>query len=69
MYPTVITWSLSFLVFTFGSLLVTIQIAGGQIRACGANSLQIARRRLRAMIDNLLALLPAYRHAPLLQEK
>jgi uncharacterized membrane protein len=45
-----------------------VLVACAEIRACGANSLQIARR-LRAMIDNLLALLPAYRHAPLLQEK
>jgi hypothetical protein len=33
-----------------------------------ANSLQIARR-LRAMIEIVFALLPAYRHAPLLQEE
>jgi uncharacterized membrane protein len=45
-----------------------VLVACAEIRACGANSLQIARR-LRAMIDNLLALLPAYRHAPLLQER
>jgi uncharacterized membrane protein len=45
-----------------------VLVACAEIRAYGANSLQIARR-LRAMIDNLLALLPAYRHAPLLQEK
>lgn len=31
MYQAVITLSLSFLVFTFGSLLVAIQIAGGQL--------------------------------------
>lgn len=31
MFQTVITLSLSFLVFTFGSLLVAIQIAGGQL--------------------------------------
>jgi hypothetical protein len=31
MYQTIITLSLSFLVFTFGSLLVAIQIAGGQL--------------------------------------
>ncbi len=31
MYQTVITLTLSFLVFTFGSLLVAIQIAGGQL--------------------------------------
>ncbi len=45
-----------------------VLVGSAEIRAYGANSLQIARR-LRAMIDNLLALLPAYRHAPLLQEK
>ena len=45
-----------------------VLVACAEIRACGAGSLQIARR-LRAMIDNLLALLPSYRHAPLLQEK
>jgi uncharacterized membrane protein len=31
MYQTVITLTLSFLVFTFGSLLVAVQIAGGQL--------------------------------------
>jgi uncharacterized membrane protein len=31
MYQTVITLALSFLVFTFGSLLVAIQVAGGQL--------------------------------------
>jgi uncharacterized membrane protein len=31
LYQTVITFSLSFLVFTFGSLLVAIQVAGGQL--------------------------------------
>ena len=45
-----------------------VLVACAEIRACGAHSLQIARR-LRAMIDNLLALLPAYRHVPLVQEK
>jgi hypothetical protein len=30
MYQTVITLNMSFLIFTFGSLLVAIQIAGGQ---------------------------------------
>jgi uncharacterized membrane protein len=42
-------------------------VACAEIRACGAGSLQVVRR-LRAMIDNLVALLPAYRHTPLLQE-
>lgn len=31
LYRTVITLTLSFLVFTFGSLLVAIQVAGGQL--------------------------------------
>ena len=31
MYQTVVTLALSFLVFTFGSLLVAIQVAGGQL--------------------------------------
>jgi uncharacterized membrane protein len=31
MYQTVITLNMSFLIFTFGSLLVAIQIAGGQL--------------------------------------
>ena len=31
LYQTVITMTLSFLVFTFGSLLVAIQVAGGQL--------------------------------------
>ena len=31
LYQTVITLTLSFLVFTFGSLLVAIQVAGGQL--------------------------------------
>ena len=44
-----------------------VLVACAEIRACGAHSLQIARR-LRAMIDNLLELLPVHRHAPLVQE-
>ncbi|MGY4829104.1 DUF2254 domain-containing protein [Sphaerotilaceae bacterium SBD11-9] len=44
-----------------------VLVACAEIRACGAASLQIVRR-LRAMIDNLVALLPPYRHPPLLQE-
>jgi uncharacterized membrane protein len=39
-----------------------------EIRACGAGNLQIARR-LRAMLDNLLASLPAERHAALREER
>jgi uncharacterized membrane protein len=39
-----------------------------EIRACGAGNVQIARR-LRAMLDNLVASLPAHRHQALLEER
>jgi uncharacterized membrane protein len=38
-----------------------------EIRQCGASSLQV-ERRLRAMIEHLLATLPAHRHPALLIE-
>jgi uncharacterized membrane protein len=38
-----------------------------EIRSCGSNNLQIVRR-LRAMIENLLASLPEHRHAALLEQ-
>jgi uncharacterized membrane protein len=44
-----------------------IHLAFSEIRSCGANNLQIVRR-LRAMIENLVMTLPAYRHAALLTE-
>jgi uncharacterized membrane protein len=44
-----------------------VRLAFREIRACGSNNLQIARR-LRAMIENLVRTLPAYRHPALLQE-
>jgi uncharacterized membrane protein len=44
-----------------------VHLAFREIRACGSNNLQIARR-LRAMLENLLQTLPDYRHAALLQE-
>jgi uncharacterized membrane protein len=44
-----------------------VHLAFREIRSCGANNLQIIRR-LRAMIENLVQTLPAYRHAALLQE-
>jgi uncharacterized membrane protein len=44
-----------------------IHLAFKEIRACGSNNLQIVRR-LRAMIENLIQTLPAYRHAGLLEE-
>lgn len=44
-----------------------VQLACREIRLCGAESLQIARR-LRAMIDNLLSVLPESRRPALLVE-
>jgi uncharacterized membrane protein len=44
-----------------------VHVACIEIRACGANSIQIARR-MRAMLENLLRTLPAVRH-PALQEQ
>jgi uncharacterized membrane protein len=44
-----------------------VHITFREIRFCGANSLQIARR-LRAMIENLMQTLPKHRH-PALQEE
>jgi uncharacterized membrane protein len=41
-----------------------VNIAFTEIRACGANSVQIARR-MRAMIENLIKSLPASRHPAL----
>jgi len=45
-----------------------VNVACVEIRACGANNVQIARR-LRAMLDNLLASLPPKRHAALESER
>ena len=45
-----------------------VHVACTEIRACGANNVQIARR-LRAMLDNLVASLPAFRHPALLEER
>ena len=45
-----------------------VAVACTEIRACGAANVQIARR-LRAMLDNLIASLPSYRHAALLAER
>jgi uncharacterized membrane protein len=39
-----------------------------EIRACGANNMQVARR-LRALLEGLTATLPAFRHPPLLAER
>ncbi len=44
-----------------------VNISCVEIRACGAGSVQVARR-LRAMLDNLVATLPEHRHRRLTQE-
>ena len=44
-----------------------VHLACSEIRACGASNVQIARR-MRAMLDNLLATLPSHRHPALTQE-
>lgn len=44
-----------------------VHLAFTEIRQCGAQNMQIARR-LRAMIDNLIETLPKHRHAVLLTE-
>lgn len=45
-----------------------VHVACNEIRTCGAANVQIARR-LRAMLDNLCASLPAYRRIALDQER
>ena len=45
-----------------------ISVSCTEIRACGAGNVQIARR-MRAMLDNLIATLPARRHAALDAER
>jgi uncharacterized membrane protein len=45
-----------------------VHVSCNEIRYCGANNVQIARR-LRAMLDNLVASLPAHRHPALDQER
>ncbi len=44
-----------------------VHLSFAEIRACGSNNMQIVRR-LRAMIENLILTLPAYRHPVLHQE-
>jgi len=44
-----------------------VHVACREIRACGASSMQVARR-MRAMLEDLLELLPDERHAPLDEE-
>jgi uncharacterized membrane protein len=45
-----------------------VQLACTEIRGCGAGNVQVARR-LRAMLDSLIASLPAKRHPPLEHER
>jgi uncharacterized membrane protein len=45
-----------------------VHISTTEIRMCGAHSVQVARR-LRAMLDNLIATLPPHRHEALLRER
>jgi uncharacterized membrane protein len=44
-----------------------VHVACVEVRACGAGSVQVARR-LRAMLQDLLQLLPEHRHAPLREQ-
>jgi uncharacterized membrane protein len=44
-----------------------VHMATNEIRACGASSVQIARR-MRALLENLLDTLPAHRHPPVAAE-
>jgi len=44
-----------------------VQVACNEIRACGANNLQVVRR-MRAMLENLLSTLPEHRHPALKTE-
>jgi uncharacterized membrane protein len=45
-----------------------VNVAFTEIRACGAGNMQVSRR-LRAMLDNLVASLPKQRHAVLEKER
>ena len=45
-----------------------VNISCTEIRACGANNVQVARR-LRALLENLMATLPGFRHPELLAER
>lgn len=44
-----------------------VHVSCNEIRACGANNIQIARR-LRAMLENLIRVLPPQRHPALLEQ-
>jgi uncharacterized membrane protein len=45
-----------------------VHIGCTEIRHCGASNVQIARR-LRALLDNLIASLPPHRHQPVKEER
>lgn len=45
-----------------------VNLSCTEIRACGASNVQVARR-LRALLENLMATLPRYRHPELLAER
>ena len=45
-----------------------VHVACNEIRTCGSSNVQVARR-LRAMLDNVCASLPSYRHQALLEER
>lgn len=45
-----------------------VHVAFTEVRACGASNVQVARR-LRAVLDNLVASLPKHRHAVLEAER
>jgi uncharacterized membrane protein len=45
-----------------------VHVACNEIRYCGASNVQIARR-MRAMLDNLVASLPSHRHSALMDER
>jgi uncharacterized membrane protein len=45
-----------------------VHVSCNEIRACGASNVQVARR-LRAMLENLLATLPKHRHRALEEER
>ena len=45
-----------------------VHLSCTEIRSCGANNVQVARR-LRALLENLMTTLPGYRHPELLAER
>jgi uncharacterized membrane protein len=45
-----------------------VHVSCQEIRSCGAGNVQVARR-MRALLDHLIASLPRHRHADLLGER